>query len=151
MAICSQTVLSKTSVLCVGSNMSPKSVLLVCPNVQTIMVNTLQIVIYFKINERKLAMKKVLLEKCTPQARLDIKNKTKLIDIKPKTKPVKVNVPTKSNTDDTKGVNNLVLFWFLFWARYPNWLTEKLKLNSWNCLIFVLTFDQIFNKYIKLQ
>lgn len=84
------------------------------------MVNTLQIVIYVKINERKLAMKKVLLEKCTPQqARLDVKNKTKLIDIKPKTKPVKVNIPTKSNTYDTKGVNNLVLFWFLFWARYP--------------------------------
>lgn len=65
-------------------------------------------------------MNKVLLEKCTPQqARLDVKNKTKLIDIKPKTKPVKVNIPTKSNTYDTKGVNNLVLFWFLFWARYP--------------------------------
>ena len=45
LAICSQTLLSKTSVLSVSSNTSPKSVLLLSPNEQTVMVNTLQIVI----------------------------------------------------------------------------------------------------------
>jgi hypothetical protein len=45
-------------------------------------------------NEKKLVMKKVLVEKCTPQqARVDLKNKSKPVN-KPKSKPTKVTVST---------------------------------------------------------
>jgi len=72
-------------------------------------------------------MKKVLVEKCTPQqARVDLKNKSKPVN-KPKTKPTKVPVPTVTDTADIENVNNLVLFSYLFWVSYPKGSTQKLK------------------------
>jgi len=102
--------------------------------------------------ERKLAMKKVLLDKCTPQqARLDIKNKTKLIDIKPRTKPVKVNVPTKADTDDTRQQSCFVLVLIL--GKVPKMIDPKTKIEfmaelSLKLFDIRLDVDQILNKYI---
>lgn len=68
-----------------------------------------------KIIEKKLVMKKVFVEKCTPhQARVDLKTKSKP-DNKPKGKVTKqtknkVTVPTVNDTVDVENIDNLVLF-----------------------------------------
>jgi len=74
-------------------------------------------------------MKKVLVEKCTPQqARVDLKNKSKPVN-KPKTKPTKVPVPTVTDTADIENVNNLVLFFVLILGKLPKRIDTKTKIE----------------------
>jgi hypothetical protein len=55
-------------------------------------------------------MKKVLVEKCTPQqARVEIKTQLKPAN-KHKNKVTKVTVPSVTNTADIENTNNIVLF-----------------------------------------
>jgi hypothetical protein len=58
--------------------------------------------------EKILVMKKVLVEKNTPQqARVDLKTQLKPVN-KPKSKVTKVTVPSVTNTADIEKVNNIV-------------------------------------------
>ena len=60
--------------------------------------------------EKILVMKKVLVEKYTPQqARVDLKTKLKPVN-KPKSKVTKVTVPSVTNTADIENVNNIVSY-----------------------------------------
>jgi len=100
-------------------------------------------------------MKKVLVEKCTPQqARIDVKSKSKPVS-KPKTKPVKVTVPTVTDTDDIEIVNNLVLFLALILGKLPKMIDPKTKIEymtelSVKLFDIRLNVEQILNKYLSL-
>jgi hypothetical protein len=64
--------------------------------------------------EKLLVMKKVLVEKCTPQqARVEIKTQLKPAN-KPKGKVTKVTIPS-----DTENTNNIVLFLALILGKLP--------------------------------
>jgi len=102
--------------------------------------------------EKKLVMKKVLVEKCTPQqARVDLKNKSKPVN-KPKSKPT--NVPTVMDTADIENANNIVLFLALILGKLPKMIDPKTKIEYITELadkIFdiKLNGDQILTKYLS--
>ena len=73
-------------------------------------------------------MKKVLVEKCTPQqARVEIK--TRKPANKPKGKVTKVTVPSVTNTADTENTNNIVLFLALILGKLPKMNDPKTKIE----------------------
>ena len=100
-------------------------------------------------NEKKLVMKKVLVEKCTPQqARVDLKNKSKPVN-KPKTKPTKVTVSTVPDTAHIENVNNLVLFLVLILGKFPKMIDTKTKIEYITELAVLncLTLNLMLSKY----
>jgi hypothetical protein len=102
-------------------------------------------------------MKKVLVEKCTPQqARVEIKTQLKPAN-KPKGKVTKVTIPS-----DTENTNNIVLFLALILGKLPKMLGKLPKMNDPKTKIEYLTelavkiFDiklnveHILTKYLSL-
>jgi hypothetical protein len=79
--------------------------------------------------EKLLVMKKVLVEKCTPQqAGVEIKTQLKPAN-KPKGKVTKVIVPSVTNTADIENTNNIVSFLALILGKLPKMNDQKPKLN----------------------
>ena len=95
-------------------------------------------------------MKKVLVEKCTPQqARVEIKTQLKPAN-KPKVKVNKVTIPS-----DTENTNNIVLFLALILGKLPKMKDPKTKIEYLTELavkIFdaKLNVENILTKYLAL-
>ena len=100
--------------------------------------------------EKLLVMKKVLVEKCTPQqARVEIKTQLKPAN-KPKGKVAKVTIPS-----DTENTNNIVLFLALILGKLPKMNDPKTKIEYLTELavkIFdiKLNVEHILTKYLSL-
>jgi hypothetical protein len=100
--------------------------------------------------EKLLVMKKVLVEKCTPQqARVEIKTQLKPAN-KPKGKVTKVTIPS-----DTENTNNIVLFLALILGKLPKMNDPKTKIEYLTELavkIFdiKLNVEHILTKYLSL-
>jgi hypothetical protein len=74
--------------------------------------------------EKLLDMKKVLVDKCTPQqARVEIKTQLKPAN-KPKVKLTEVTIPS-----DTESTNNIVLFLALILGKLPKMKDPKTKIE----------------------
>ena len=99
-------------------------------------------------------MKKVLVEKCTPQqARVEIK--TRKPANKPKGKVTKVTVPSVTNTADTENTNNIVLFLALILGKLPKMNDPKTKIEYLTELAIKifdikLNVEHILTKYLSL-
>ena len=104
-----------------------------------------------------LIMKKVLVEKCTPQqARVEIKTQLKPAN-KPKGKVTKVTIPS-----DTENTNNIVLFLALILGKLPKMLGKLPKMNDPKTKIeyltelavkifeFKLNVEHVLTKYLSL-
>ena len=95
-------------------------------------------------------MKKVLVDKCTPQqARVEIKTQLKPAN-KPKVKLTKVTIPS-----DTENTNNIVLFLALILGKLPKMKAPKTKIEYLTELavkIFdvKLNVEHILTKYLSL-
>jgi hypothetical protein len=100
--------------------------------------------------EKLLVMKKVLVDKCTPQqARVEIKTQLKPAN-KPKVKLTKVTIPS-----DTENTNNIVLFLALILGKLPKMKDPKTKIEYLTELavkIFdvKLNVEHILTKYLSL-
>jgi len=105
--------------------------------------------------EKRLVMKKVLVEKCTPQqARVELKAKPKSI-IKPKNKPIKVTAPTVTNAADLENISNLVLFLVVILGKLPKMIDPKTKIEYVADLVvkmfdIKLNVNQLLTKYLAL-
>ena len=102
--------------------------------------------------EKQLVMKKVLVEKCTPQqARVELKAKPKSI-IKPKNK---VTAPTVTNAADLENTSNLVLFLVVILGNLPKMIDPKTKIEYVADLVvkmfdIKLNVNQLLTKYLAL-
>ena len=105
--------------------------------------------------EKKLVMKKVLVDKCTPQqARVELKAKPKSIP-KPVNKPTKVTATTVTNADDLENTSNLVLFLVVILGKLPKMIDPKTKIDYVADLVvkmfdIKLNVNQLLTKYLAL-
>jgi len=106
--------------------------------------------------QKQIVMKKVLVEKCTPQqARVELKAKPKSI-IKPKNKPFKVTAPTVTNAADLENTSNLVLFLVVILGKLPKMIDPKIKIEYVADLVvkmfdIKLNVNQLLTKYLVLD
>ena len=105
--------------------------------------------------EKKIVMKKVLVDKCTPQqARVELKAKPKSV-IKPKHKPINVTAPIVTNTADLENISNLVLFLVVILGILPKMIDPKTKIEYVADLVakmfdIKLNVNHLLTKYLAL-
>ena len=105
--------------------------------------------------EKTLVMKKVLVEKCTPQqARIDIKTKPKPVN-KPKSKIAKDTISFVPDKSDIENVNNLILFLVVILGKLPKMIDPKTKIDYVADLVvkmfdIKLNVNQLLTKYLAL-
>ena len=99
-------------------------------------------------------MKKVLVEKCTPQqARVELKATPKSV-IKPKNKPIKVTAPTVTNAADLENTSNLVLFLVVILGKLPKMIDPKIEYVAdlvVKMFDIKLNVNQLLTKYLALD